>query len=52
MFQVYFEFIKNLVMKYIQVYFEPVFEMHLYFFSGSVVYLKYTLHFFQTQKYT
>ena len=41
MFQVYFEHIKNLVPN--EVYFkytEPVFEMHLYFFSGVEVYLK------------
>ena len=35
MFQVYSEFIKNLVIIITQVYFERVFEMHLYFFSGS-----------------
>ena len=41
MFQVYFESIKNLVMKYTSsIYFESVFEMDLYFLSGSEVYLK------------
>ena len=41
MFQVYPESIKNLVIiKLIQVFFEHVFEMHLYLFSGSEVYLK------------
>ena len=43
MFQVYFEYIKNSVMRYIssilQVYFEPVFEMHLYFFPDLEVYI-------------
>ena len=40
MFQVYSESIKNLVKIILQVYFEHVFEMHLYYFSGLEVYLK------------
>ena len=40
MFQVYFESIKNLVMKYTSsIYFEFVFEMDLNLLSGSEVYL-------------
>ena len=42
MFQMYSESIKNLVTIILQVYFERVFEMHLYFFSASELYLKYT----------
>ena len=35
MFQVYSESIKNLVIIVLQVHFERVFEMHLYFFLGQ-----------------
>ena len=40
MFQVYFESIKNLVMKYTSSITEHDFKMHLYLFSGSEIYLK------------
>ena len=40
MFQVYSETIKNLVIIKLEVYLERVFEMQLYFFSWSEVYLK------------
>ena len=42
MLQVYFQSIKNLGFNVLQLYFDPVFKMLLYFFSNPEVYLKYT----------